>query len=41
MSEKKEVAVPSGMLDAAVAAIDEEGRRFLSSYVRWPGMPKF
>jgi hypothetical protein len=30
--------VPAGMLDAAVNAVDEEGRVFLSSYPHWPGM---
>jgi hypothetical protein len=36
--ESRGIAVPGGMLDAAVDGIDEEGRLFLSSYPHWPGM---
>ena len=34
----KKYQVPARMLNAAVNAIDEEGRIFLSRYPHWPGM---
>jgi len=37
-SQRKKYNIPTGMLEAAVSAIPEEGRIFLSGCPGWPGM---
>jgi hypothetical protein len=37
-SQRKKYNIPTGMLEAAVSAIPEDGRIFLSGCPGWPGM---